>query len=83
MYSDLDGFIPRGGGEPGVLRVPVAGKHGPTVSGKLLVALVRPPQVPLLHGTILRHRGEHMVWMRTELDISNALCVAAGGGGGI
>lgn len=73
----LDGLVAGGSGEPGLLRVPVAGEDGPRVRGELRQWPLVAPHVPHLHGAVLRHGRERVRRVRAELHVADRLGVAA------
>lgn len=72
----LDGLVPGGGGEPLLLRVPVAGEDGPRVRRELRQRPLVAPHVPHLHGAVLRHGRERVRRVRAELHVTDRLRVA-------
>jgi hypothetical protein len=76
-------LVPTGRGQPGVLRVPIAGEDGAAVRSKLLLTLIRPAHVPQLHTAVFRNRRECVRIVGAELDVSHALRVAVKDGDGV
>jgi hypothetical protein len=55
--------------------MPVTGKHWTTVGSKLMITAIRTSQIPQLNIAIFRNSSEHMMKVRTELNIADTFSV--------